>query len=515
MRRIAPVVVALIAVAMLTTAPSSAGEQVPREVEWYFSNRLGGGAADFTTRFGPSAADDYLVGDWDGNGTDDIGVRRGRRFDLYNAQTGSTRTVSFGRPGDEVFIGDWNGDGTDTFAVRRGNVFHVSLTGRSGRADRVITYGRAGDEVFVGDWDGNGTDTLAVRRGNVFLIRNSLRSGRAQVVFGYGRAGDEVLVGDWDGNGTDTLAVRRRSTFFIRNNLRSGRASSTFAYGRSDDPVSVGDWDGNGTYTPVVRRVGAGDIGPTVIPGSRIVAHYGSSASPLLGVLGESPPRRAAQRVVARAANWEGFGLPVVPAAEFIATIANASPGPWGDWSIRVPHRDIRPYIEAMRSVGGITVLDLQPGRSDFLSQAKEYEALLREPDVHLALNPEWRMGPGQIPAQVIGSVDASEINAVTAWLNRLVMRNDLPPKLVVVHQFTPFMVTNRDRLAQRAHVTMLIHLDGFGSPEAKISKFESLRPTPPFFLGFKLFLDEDTRLMPPGEVIRSLDPDPVYISYQ
>ena len=177
--------------------------------------------------------------------------------------------------------------------------------------------------------------------------------------------------------------------------------------------------------------------------------------------------------------------------------------------------RYIRPYIEAMRSVGGVTVLDLQPGRTDFLTQAKEYEALLLEPDVHLALDPEWRMGPGQIPAQVIGSVDASEINAVTAWLDDLVARNGLPPKLVVVHQFTPFMVTNRDQLAQRVHLTLLIHLDGFGSPEAKISKVEQLHPTPPLFMGFKLFLDEDTRLMSPSEVIGSLDPDPVYVSYQ
>jgi len=508
-------VVVVLAALGAFTATSSAEGPPPREVTWFFSNRLASGSADFTIGFGPSTADAYLVGDWDGSGVDGIGIRRGSLFDQYNLQTGSTRTVSFGTADDEVFVGDWDGNGTDTFAVRRGNVFLIRNSVLSGPADAELGYGRRGDEVFVGDWDGNGTATFAVRRGNVFLIRNSVLSGPADAVFGFGRADDPVLVGDWNGDGKDTFAVRRGSRFFVRNDLRTGPAATIFDYGVAGDAVAVGDWDGNGTDTLVVHREGAVDIGTTVIPGSRIVAHYGSSASPLLGVLGESPPQEAAQRVVARARQWDGFGLPTVPAAEFIATIANASPGPSGDWSVRVPHNDIRPYIEAMRSVGGITVLDLQPGRTDFLTQAKEYEALLLEPDVHLALDPEWRMGPGQIPAQVIGSVDASEVNAVTAWLDDLVARNGLPPKLVVVHQFTPFMVTNRDQLAQRSHLTLLIHLDGFGSPEAKISKVEQLHPTPPLFMGFKLFLDEDTRLMSPSEVIGSLDPDPVYVSYQ
>jgi len=513
-RRVASAAALLVALT-ICTASSAADGPFPRQISWHFSNQLASGAADFTVDYGASEPDGYIVGDWDGNGVDDIGVRRGRLFDQYNLQTGETRTVSFGRPGDEVFVGDWDGNGTDTLAVRRGNVFHVSLSGGSGPADLVFGYGRAGDEVFVGDWDGDDADTLAVRRGNLFLIADSLRSGSADAVVGYGRAGDVVAVGDWDANGTDTLAVRRGARFLASNVLRSGPASVTFTYGRPGDEVWVGDWDGNGGDTLVVPRDGGAERDATVIPGSRVVAHYGSSASPLLGVLGESAPPQAAERVLARAAGWERFGLPTVPAAEFIATIANAAPGPWGDWSIRVPHSDIRPYVEAMRAVGGITVLDLQPGRTDFLTQAKEYEALLLEPDVHLALDPEWRMGPGQIPAQVIGSVDASEVNAVTAWLDDLVAVNGLPPKLVIVHQFTPFMVTNRDRLVTRPHLSLLIHLDGFGSPEAKISKVNQLHPVPPFFLGFKLFLDEDTRLMSPGEVIADLDPDPVYVSYQ
>ncbi len=496
-------------------AASPGGPPAEETTTWFFTNQLAGGAAAFSVAFGDADAESYLSGDWDGSGVDGLAVRSGRLYRQYDLQTGTTTTVSFGRSGDEVFVGDWDGNGTDTLAVRRGNVFLASSTGRSGVADIVFSYGRAGDEVFVGDWDGNGTDTLAVRRGNRLFVRNSVTTGPADMVLAYGRLNDAVLVGDFDGDGTDTFMVRRGKEYHVRNDLRSGPASISFSYGRPTDQVTLGDWDGDGKDTAAVRRVGVPLPNAPSITGARFVGHYGSSATPLLGVLGEGTVADSARRVAARAAAWAGFGLPTVPVAEFIATIANASPGPHGDWSVRIPHNEIRPYIEAMRSVGGITVLDLQPGQSDFLTQAKEYEALLREPDVHLALDPEWRMQPGQIPAQVIGSVDASEINAVTAWLDDLVATNELPPKLVIVHQFTPFMVTNRDRLAPRDNLTMMVHIDGFGSPEAKVSRVNELRPTPPILLGFKLFLDEDTRVMTPAEVIERLSPDPIYVSYQ
>lgn len=33
------------------------------------------------------------------------------------------------------------------------------------------------------------------------------------------------------------------------------------------------------------------------------------------------------------------------------------------------------------------------------------------------ALDPEWRLGPGQGPKQQIGGVDVAEVNPVIAWL--------------------------------------------------------------------------------------------------
>jgi hypothetical protein len=123
-------------------------------------------------------------------------------------------------------------------------------------------------------------------------------------------------------------------------------------------------------------------------------------------------------------------------------------------------------------------------------------------------------MGPDEVPGTIIGSVGVDEINAATQYLADLVRVHQLPRKVVVVHQFTPFMIRERERLAARVQLEIVIQLDGFGSPEAKVAKYRELHAVAPFSSGFKLFLREDTRLMSPGEV-RALDPPPVYVSYQ
>ncbi|MGC5627777.1 hypothetical protein ACPYO6_05950 [Georgenia sp. Z1344] len=176
-------------------------------------------------------------------------------FHLSNSPTGaSPRQVIFGRTGDEVFIADTDGNGTDEMIVRRGAEFHVSGSGGSAVTTHRFVYGRAGDEVFFGDWDGDGVDTPAVRRGNTFLVRNENSAGFATSSFDYGRVGDEVHVGDYDADGLDTIAIRRGIQIHVRNTLTSGPASVQWPYGRATDSVLVGDTDGDGTDTFHVRR---------------------------------------------------------------------------------------------------------------------------------------------------------------------------------------------------------------------------------------------------------------------
>ena len=145
-----------------------------------------------------------------------------------------------------------------------------------------------------------------------------------------------------------------------------------------------------------------------------------------------------------------------------------------------------------------LLVLDIQPGRSDFFTEATRLERWLREPDVGLALDPEWRVSGGEVPGQVIGHVDAREVNATSAWLAQLVERHDLPEKLFIVHQFTDDMVDDT-QLQAREGLAMVLNADGFGTPPVKIAKYRAFtRAARSFDQGFKLFYEEDVGLMTP-----------------
>ncbi len=262
------------------------------------------------------------------------------------------------------------------------------------------------------------------------------------------------------------------------------------------------------------------DFGFTYVPGSSggtlnelIVAFYGHAKTPVLGVMGEGTPEQAAQRLLAQAEPYRVDGRPVVPAFELIATLATAAPGERNMYSARTNHELIRPYLDAIRAVDGQLILDIQPGRADFVDEARFYHELLLEPEVGLALDPEWAVGPGETPKGNVGTVDAAEINEVSAYLSDLVIDNGLPDKLLVIHRFRPDMVTNTDNILSRPGVIILFQADGEGSPPPKIADYNTLLPDR-FARGMKVFYDEDSPQMSPADVL-ALDPAPDYVSYQ
>ena len=259
---------------------------------------------------------------------------------------------------------------------------------------------------------------------------------------------------------------------------------------------------------------GTVDVPATLFPGHRVIAHYGTAITPVLGVLGEGSPQVALERLVEAAAGYDEFDLPVVPAFEFIVTVAQGSPGADGRYTLARPAEEVRPYLDGVRQVGGIVVLDLQPGQAAFLDQAQQYAELLMEPDVHLALDPEWSMDPGQVPGQVFGDTDGATVNQVATWLQELVIRHGLPQKTLIVHQFLAGMVDDRDLVQDPEGIAVMFHIDGQGPVGAKFGTYDQLSVQPPFFNGFKVFFDEDSRVMEPAEVM-TVDPAPVYVSYQ
>ncbi|WP_222270597.1 SGNH/GDSL hydrolase family protein [Modestobacter marinus] len=254
----------------LAAAPSASaqGEPVGGSGPAYFLAGAGNttGWATEAYYYG-DPADDMYFGDFvDGSGAlgsdgrDEPMVRRGSTFIIRGAEQ---RPFVYGDPGDTVLVGDWNGDGTDTLAVRRGNHYFVKNDISTGFADADFFYGEPRDDVLVGNWDGDSsradaqypvtTDTLMVRRGNRYFVKNDTSTGVAEYDFYFGDPGDTVLVGDWatrgeSGDHASQLLVRRGNRYFQSDEVwtaegqRSGfglRTRDAFAYGEPTDTAFV------------------------------------------------------------------------------------------------------------------------------------------------------------------------------------------------------------------------------------------------------------------------------------
>jgi hypothetical protein len=250
----------------------------------------------------------------------------------------------------------------------------------------------------------------------------------------------------------------------------------------------------------------------------RLVALYGSPDSATLGVLGEQPIPAAIDRIKTLAELYRPLSHdPILPTFEIITTIASGTPTDDGDYSRELDPALIAPWVQAAKDAGVYVVLDLQPGRADFLAQAKSYKALLEQPNVGLALDPEWRLAAGQLPMQQIGSVDITEVNAVAQWLAAVAAEYKLPQKLFLLHQFRVDMLPGREQLDVTHHeLAYMIQMDGQGSPSAKLDTWNAIIAAQPAntSFGWKNFYDEDTAMLDPTSTMQ-LTPTPWYISYQ
>jgi hypothetical protein len=259
--------------------------------------------------------------------------------------------------------------------------------------------------------------------------------------------------------------------------------------------------------------------GVTVFPHRRMVALYGHPGAPVLGLLGEQGVQESIERVGTYVDRYQPLvEETVVPAFEIIASVATAGAGDDGNYSRVWPPQTFRAWVDAAKEAGVYVVLDLQPGRTDFLTQAKEYEELLVEPHVGLALDPEWRLGPNERHLVRIGSVQAAEINQVSDYLAELVRTHDLPQKVLTLHQFRLSMIQDRDQVrTDRPELAIVLHADGQGSQPAKQDTWRVLKQDLPenMWLGWKNFYDEDAPMLTPEQTVAQVEPVPWFVSYQ
>jgi len=245
-----------------------------------------------------------------------------------------------------------------------------------------------------------------------------------------------------------------------------------------------------------------------------LTAYYGTAGTGILGALGETDPDAAFRRIVRAGRPFQRPGEQVLPVFELIVTVADGIPGTDGDFSHDIARSLVQPYIDAAHRHGALLLLDLQPGRTDFLTVAKRWQWALEDPYVGLALDPEWRMGPDEAPGQATGRVRAAEVNRVSAWLARLAATNKLPQKLFVLHQFRESMIPDAGKVRRRDGLAMVQHVDGFGTPAQKLATYAAVARPEQFTMGFKLFYDEDRPRMSAGAV-RRIRPAVRFVSFQ
>ena len=256
--------------------------------------------------------------------------------------------------------------------------------------------------------------------------------------------------------------------------------------------------------------------GTSIFPDRVVVMHYGTAGSGVLGVLGDGTPEQAADRLEKAAAPFAAAsGKPVLPAFELITTVASSKPGRDGQYSTGLAPEVVQRYLDVARAHQMLLVLDFQPGRADFLDQVRRYETFLLQPDVGVALDPEWKLTPSQRPLKQVGTSTAAPINAVSSYLSGLVTTHRLPEKVFMVHQFQLRQLPDRTAIADEPGLATVLHVDGFGTQSEKLATYGALASrTPQFVNGFKLFYKADTGLMTPAQAM-ALVPQPELISYQ
>lgn len=306
-----------------------------------------------------------------------------------------------------------------------------------------------------------------------------------------------------------------QATASVIDALHASATTKTMAIGQAFAAETALEWKVRSARSGI-QLPGGGQL---LFAQHQFVALYGTPSTSVLGVLGEQDAAGAVQRARDVAAPYSALtDKTVVPMFEIIATVAAGGPGSDGNYSNELSVDGLRPWVDAAAAAGLYVVIDLQPGRTDFLTQAKQYQSLLELPNVGLALDPEWRLGPDQVPLKQIGSVSAAEVNSVTTWLADLTNAKALPQKMLVLHQFRPSMIGDRAALdLSRPEIAVLIHADGQGSQGAKQATWANLHRDAPAGIhwGWKNFYDEDVPMLTPEQTMGGVSPAPDLVTYQ
>lgn len=250
----------------------------------------------------------------------------------------------------------------------------------------------------------------------------------------------------------------------------------------------------------------------SLFPRHRVVSLYGLPGG--FGALGRKSARGARKRLAKQARAYERRGKRhVIRAFDMVATVPTDCSRRRDKCRFRVPNRLVRRYLRAVRRFNGRLLLDIGLGRSTYLKEFDHWRRFLLEPDVGLAIDPEWDVGPHGHPGETVGSSKARQVNRLSRRMQHLIDEHRLPAKLLVVHQFRRSSVRHDNQIRRRPQVDITLNFDGIGAPPPKRRGYRQLAERR-LFNGFSLFYQLDSNLMSPRQVLR-LRPRVDYVMYQ
>lgn len=281
--------------------------------------------------------------------------------------------------------------------------------------------------------------------------------------------------------------------------------------------LSMADAFGVGGLDGLRVEDGAEAAEISVLDHNQVVAYYGTPRQRDMGILGEFDAEPLAWMLRERAERVDALnGDPgVVPMLHLVYAVAQPEASHDGLHLRYVDDRTVRLYLALARSHGFGLIIDLQIGHSSALAEVQKVLTYLEEPDVHLALDPEFALAGREKPGEAIGSIDASDINAVQWLLEGLSRSRGLPQKLLIVHQFESSMVTNPGEIERHEGVDLVIDMDGYGPADIKAVKYQRYGQAPyAAFGGIKIFLQHDPIPMTERQIL-DIEPPPSFILYQ
>ena len=246
-----------------------------------------------------------------------------------------------------------------------------------------------------------------------------------------------------------------------------------------------------------------------------LITWYGNPRSAGMGILGEQTGVARASGLRQQAEAYASLtSKRVLMAYHLVAVVAQCTPGADGLWRRRETPDVIQTLLDEARAYGFRLVLDIQPGRSTVAAEVDALAPFLAEPDVDLALDPEFAMTDCQIPGKQIGALRAADVNAALDRLEAAIASHTLPAKILIVHQFRLDMLPDKARIRRSAVVDVVLDMDGFGSQSLKLASYRAVMRQPLPFAGIKLFYRQDTGVFTPAQVM-TLSPPPAVVIYQ